>query len=169
MSEYKNGVNAFGNMSVDKADYANEVHTGRAVFVDEDKYANDAKYKAKVDQCLAEGFHKVVSSEGGGSSDFSIARITLTNTGAADKSYQYYGVQIVDDEVVCGVSVQVSSSNEVLIPLYHGRCLIDASHALNNATTSTPPSVSGGVTLTESGFAITGDGTISMEGTGSVA
>lgn len=167
MSEYKNGVNAFGNMSVDKSDYANEVHTGRAVFVDEDKYANDAKYKAKVDQCLAEGFHKVVSSEGGGSSDFSIARITLTNTGATDKAYQYYGAQIVDDEVVCGVSVP--SSNEVLIPLYHGRCLIDASHAFNNVSTGTPPSVSGGVSLTNNGFVITGDGTISMEGTGSVA
>ena len=59
MAEYKNGVNAFGNMSVSKEDRSAEVETGRAVFVDEDKYANDPDYKLKVDKCLAEGFHRV--------------------------------------------------------------------------------------------------------------
>lgn len=62
MAEYTNGTNAFGNMAVTKQDRASDVQTGRAVFVDEDKYANDAKYKAKVDKCLAEGFHRVTVS-----------------------------------------------------------------------------------------------------------
>lgn len=70
MAEYKNGVSALGNVSVTKDDTAAEVRTGRVVFVDEDKYENDAAYKAKVDKCVEEGFHRVSedgSSSGGGS------------------------------------------------------------------------------------------------------
>lgn len=82
MAEYKNGVNAFGNMSVSKEDRSAEVETGRAVFVDEDKYTNDPDYKLKVDKCLAEGFHRVGES-GGGSSDFSTATVTFDNQAGA--------------------------------------------------------------------------------------
>lgn len=63
MAEYKNGFNYRGNMSVDKEDYSPDVKTGRAVFVDEDKYTNDTAYKAKVDKCVEQGFHRISDAE----------------------------------------------------------------------------------------------------------
>ena len=77
MAEYKNGFNFRGNMSVDKEDYAPDVQTGRAVFVDEDKYTNDASYKAKVDKCVEEGFHRISEGDtpsggGGGTSEVAV-------------------------------------------------------------------------------------------------
>ena len=68
MSEYKNGVNYRGNMSVEVKDRNPEVHTGRAVFIDDELYEKDSVYKARVDKCLEEGFHPVKDSGGGGGS-----------------------------------------------------------------------------------------------------
>ena len=62
--EVKYNVSAFDNTPVTAGP---EVHTGRAVFVDEDLYEKDASYKAKVDKCIEEGFHRVVEGESGGS------------------------------------------------------------------------------------------------------
>ncbi len=62
--EVKYNVSAFDNTPVTAGP---EVHTGRAVFVDEELYNSDASYKAKVDKCIEEGFHKVVEGESGGS------------------------------------------------------------------------------------------------------
>lgn len=70
MAEYKNGVTPFGNVPVTKETVAPEVKTGRAVFVDEDLYQKDNGYKAKVDKCIYEGFHRV-SDNGSGSGSVS--------------------------------------------------------------------------------------------------
>ena len=59
MAEYYNGVGAQGNMSVSADRVAPDVQTGRVVFVDSTLYENNEGYKAKVDQCIAEGFHQV--------------------------------------------------------------------------------------------------------------
>ena len=64
--EVKYNVSAFDNTPVTAGP---EVHTGRAVFVDEDLYEKDASYKAKVDKCIEEGFHRVVEGESGGSGE----------------------------------------------------------------------------------------------------
>lgn len=68
MAEYKNGFDYRGSMPVERQDSAPDVQTGRAVFVDEDLYEKDAGYKAKVDKCVEEGFHRISGdgSEGGG-------------------------------------------------------------------------------------------------------
>lgn len=71
MAEYRNGLNYRGQMAVEKKDVNSDVQTGRAVFVDEDKYEKDADYKAKVDKCIEQGFHRVSvdgssGGEGGG-------------------------------------------------------------------------------------------------------
>lgn len=57
--EYKNGVNAMGNMSVSADRVSPDVQTGRYVLVDGALYEADEGYKAKVDQCLAEGFVRI--------------------------------------------------------------------------------------------------------------
>ena len=59
MAEYYNGVGAQGNMSVSADRVAPDVQTGRVVFVNSTLYSNDEDYKAKVDQCIAEGFYRV--------------------------------------------------------------------------------------------------------------
>ena len=64
--EVKHNVSAFDNTPVTAGP---EVHTGRAVFVDEELYEKDASYKAKVDKCVEEGFHRVVEGESGGSGE----------------------------------------------------------------------------------------------------
>lgn len=68
MAEYRNGLNYRGQMAVEKKDVNSDVQTGRAVFVDEDKYEKDADYKAKVDKCIEQGFHRVSGDGSGGSS-----------------------------------------------------------------------------------------------------
>ncbi len=97
MAEYKNGFNYRGNMSVETEDYTPDVQTGRAVFVDEDKYTNDASYKAKVDKCVAEGFHWISEGDtpsGGGVGTALIIREERTEltedvpTIYYDKTYQ---------------------------------------------------------------------------------
>ena len=57
--EYKNGVNAMGNMSVASDRVSPDVQTGRYVMVDTALYAADDEYKAKVDKCIAEGFVRI--------------------------------------------------------------------------------------------------------------
>lgn len=69
MSEYKNGLNSMGNMSVGKDDISHDPVTGRAVFIDDDRYAADTAYKAKVDDLIKQGFHRVSEGSGGGSSN----------------------------------------------------------------------------------------------------
>ena len=59
MAEYKNGVNAFGNMSVNTKDVSEAVDTGRNVYYSSKKYEADAAYKAKIDKYVAEGFQLV--------------------------------------------------------------------------------------------------------------
>lgn len=59
MAEYYNGVGAQGNMSVSPDRIAPDVQTGRVVFVNSTLYESDTDYKAKVDQCIAEGFYRV--------------------------------------------------------------------------------------------------------------
>lgn len=53
-----------------------DIQTGRAVYVDSDRYESDEAYKARVDKYVAEGFHMITDgessdseSDGGGSSD----------------------------------------------------------------------------------------------------
>lgn len=91
MAEYKNGVNALGNISVIRENTAAEVHTGRAVFVDENLYSTDSEYKAKVDKCVEEGFHRISedgSSSGGTSSGVMVLRIVRKEVeGSATKYY----------------------------------------------------------------------------------
>ena len=65
MAEYYNGVGAQGNMSVSADRITPDVQTGRVVFVDTALYESDTRYKAKVDQCVAEGFHQVEVSATG--------------------------------------------------------------------------------------------------------
>ena len=57
--EYKNGVNAYGNMSVSTDRVSPDVQTGRYVLVDTALYESDEGYKAKVDKCIAEGFVQI--------------------------------------------------------------------------------------------------------------
>lgn len=59
MSEYKNGVNAFGNMSVEGNDRVPDIQTGRAVWADPELMESDAKYAARVNKYVKEGFHLV--------------------------------------------------------------------------------------------------------------
>lgn len=99
MAEYKNGVNYAGNMSVNTDDVSPDVVTGRAVFVDDDKYENDSKYKSKVDKCVEEGFYKVSSSDtgsssgsggssgGGNDSGAKVIALTATYDESTDTSY----------------------------------------------------------------------------------
>lgn len=77
MSEYKNGLNSMGSMSVGKDDISHDPVTGRAVFIDDARYDADSAYKAKVDDLIKQGFHKV--SEGSGGSE-GIKNKTLTMT-----------------------------------------------------------------------------------------
>lgn len=60
--EYKNGVNAMGNMSVSADRVSPDVQTGRYVLVDTALYEADEGYKAKVDKCLAEGFVQITKA-----------------------------------------------------------------------------------------------------------
>ena len=57
--EYKNGVNAMGNVSVSKDRVSPDVQTGRYVLVDTALYESDEGYAEKVDRCLAEGFVQI--------------------------------------------------------------------------------------------------------------
>lgn len=80
MAEYKNGVNSFGNMSVDSNDVNADVHTGRVVFVDTDKYEADAAYKAKIDKCVEDGFFRSDEFGSGGAANAGSALIVQYNT-----------------------------------------------------------------------------------------
>ena len=121
MAEYKNGVNAFGNMSVSKEDRSAEVETGRAVFVDEDKYANDPDYKLKVDKCLAEGFHRV-GGGGGGSSDFSTAKVTFTAAAGTYTIPNIYEDGAVTTIVPTYTLEEEEGTSTLTVPLYKGKC-----------------------------------------------
>ncbi len=57
--EYKNGVNAMGNMSVSRDRVSPDVQTGRFVLLDNALYDFDEDYAAKIDSCLAEGFMSI--------------------------------------------------------------------------------------------------------------
>lgn len=91
MAEYKNGVNSFGVMSVEKEDTSSDIQTGRAVYVDDDKYSKDSKYRKRVDQYVAEGFHRIGDSgtpvSGGGV--FPI-KFDHNEAGEGTTSYKYY-------------------------------------------------------------------------------
>lgn len=58
MAEYKNGFNAFGGMPVDSSRRSPELHTGRAVYINDDEYSDEPNYKNKADSIVREGYHK---------------------------------------------------------------------------------------------------------------
>lgn len=64
--EYKTGANSLGVISVGATERASDPITGRAVFVDDTKYAEDITYKGKVDELVRQGFHLVGDIPSGG-------------------------------------------------------------------------------------------------------
>lgn len=64
--EYKTGANSLGVISVGATERAPDPITGRAVFVDDTKYAEDITYKGKVDELVRQGFHLVGDIPSGG-------------------------------------------------------------------------------------------------------
>ena len=64
--EDKTGANSLGVISVGATERAPDPITGRAVFVDDTKYAEDITYKGKVDELVRQGFHLVGDVSSGG-------------------------------------------------------------------------------------------------------
>ena len=118
MAEYKNGFNYRGNMSVEKEDYAPDVQTGRAVFVDEDKYTNDASYKAKVDKCVAEGFHWIsegdTPSGGGVGTALIIREDHVEQSGDVTTIYYDKTYEEVYDAYDAGLPIYLQQGNATL-------------------------------------------------------
>lgn len=157
MAEYKNGVNFRGNMSVEKNNVNPDVQTGRAIFVDDDKYEEDPEYKLKVDKCLSEGFHRVGSSEGGGSSDFSTANVTITKP--EGKIVVWPCPTIISDKLVDRNYEQQELTETHPVALYKGVLEI-------SALPGTFSIISGNVTEDEDSGTITITGDCSLQYTG---
>jgi hypothetical protein len=92
---------------------------------------------------------------GGGSSDFSTAKITVTNNAEATLCAPY----VVDVDGFQGVFIANSNSGEFDVALYKG-------HSQAGFVSSTPPTfnvaVTGEISYREGTFFITGDGTITI-------
>lgn len=101
---------------------------------------------------------------GGGSSDFSIAHVTLINT-SQDGYYSFSTIRVEGDYIDSyEVSVGTSETITIDVILYKGVQYMSAWEW----DTSIAPVITGGITfdVEENLFTITGDGSISLVGTG---
>ena len=102
-------------------------------------------------------------AEGGGGGDFSIAEVTFVNL-ASVGWYTVYCL-VANDEVGCNTaSIDVSggAGHTVLIPLYKDIPYVLSYDAFTRIDESVMPVLSGDIVFSESGFGISGDGTITM-------
>lgn len=176
MSEYKNGLNSMGNMSVGKDDISHDPVTGRAVFIDDARYDADSAYKAKVDGLIKQGFHKVSEGSGGGSGDFSTAQVTLINGTSSNRCVIIPSTSEADPPfepvpfIPCYISLLPNGTAEVTAVLYKGNCKVESGGSgdqLNTVPVATTFVVtSGDAELDTGGVLITGNCTITIGSSG---
>ena len=65
MAVVKNNVGFRDNNPITRDNSDIDIRTGRAVYVDSEKYENNSEYKARVDQYILEGFHVILDGESG--------------------------------------------------------------------------------------------------------
>ena len=165
MSEYKNGLNSMGNMSVGKDDISHDPVTGRAVFIDDDRYDADSAYKAKVDGLIKQGFHKVSEGSGGGSSDFSTATVTVVNNSGMPVAFVSPLIKEDEGEEIFDTSAPIFNGELTLgIVLYKGTSAED----IYIDSQSDNITVTGNATYEDQSLVITGDCTITIGSSGGV-
>lgn len=108
--------------------------------------------------------------EGGGDSDFSIANVTFACS-VSDKQYTVTLPHVISDRIVFEhIIVPGNTTTPLQIPLYKGMFEIDMqTNPFSNIDGESMPVTTGGVSLTEDGLFITGDGTFTAVGVGTIS
>lgn len=122
--------------------------------------------QSRVEELLKEYIDNGGGGGGGGSSDFSIAHVTLINT-SQDKFYNYVTVTVDGDYIETYENVvDYSQSITIDVVLYKGNQYMSAWEWDD----SIAPVITGDITYDseENLFIITGDGSISLVGTGQI-
>lgn len=99
----------------------------------------------------------------GGESDFSTAEVTFK---ASEASYRIGGITVIASEtgsIINTYEVQPGTDLKLVVPLYKGNADIDAGifYGLNESFT---PVCTGDIEITEYGFKVTGNGSLTLDG-----
>ena len=142
-----------------------DIQTGRNVYADQDLYLTDLEYKAKIDSYTKEGFRLVFGSpedpeSGGGSSDFSLATVTITNSLESDCYCEM--ICIDNDIMITGVNLDPNAVTAITAVLYKGGCFCRVLDVNDEPIASEDIETTGSITADEFGYYITGDCTITI-------
>ena len=101
-------------------------------------------------------------SGGGGDSDFSTAEVTFKSNAA---EYDILAIPYLENGTLVTKPTYVNTENDktFIVPLYKGSVQFDA-RIFSNLDATFPPVCEGDIELTELGFIVTGDGSITLKG-----